>query len=366
MDEPLKPSVLVVDDVVENIDILVETLSQDFEISVATSGSSALELVADEQPDIILLDVMMPGMSGHEVCKALKSDEVTKGIPVVFVTALSEEIDEAKGLALGAIDYITKPFSPDLVKARVQIHLALKQYRDHLEEMVSERTRQLELTQEAAIEVLCTLAEYRDPETGGHIRRTQHYVRALALQLQSHPKFHDELDDTTIEMLFRSAPLHDVGKVAIPDGILLKPGRLTPEEWHEMQKHVCVGRDAIASQERKLGANSFLRIAKEIAAGHHEKWDGTGYPDGLKGEEIPVPARMMAIADVYDALISKRVYKPPFEHMKAVQIIREGSGTQFDPDMVDAFLVIEETFRRIAVTYADFQEERDVLAQHVP
>lgn len=357
-----KSTVLVVDDTETNIDILVETLSDDFEIAVAMDGEGALESVEDEKPDLILLDIMMPGMDGYEVCRRLKAAEETKNIPVVFVTAMGEEADEAKGLALGAVDYIAKPFRPGLVKARVHNHLELKQHRDHLEALVRARTRELELTQEATIESLATLAEYRDPETGGHIKRTQNYVKALAEHLKDHAKFSDVLDDNAIELLYKSAPLHDIGKVGVPDGILMKPGKLTDEEFEEMKRHTTYGRDTIRSAAKRLGTVSFLSYAEEIAYTHQEKWDGTGYPQGLKGEEIPVSGRLMAVADVYDALISKRVYKPPFPHAKAVAIISEGKGQHFDPDMAEAFMELEEQFRQIALEFADFDEEREALA----
>jgi len=353
--------VMVVDDTETNIDILVETLGDDYDVSVAMDGETALEDIAEDIPDLILLDIMMPGMDGYEVCEKLKADENTRSIPVVFVTAMGEEEDEAKGLALGAVDYITKPFKPGLVKARVRNHLELKIHRDHLEELVIQRTKELQLTQEVTIESMGALAEYRDPETGGHIKRTQNYVMVLAEQLKDHPNFKESLDSETIDLLYKSAPLHDIGKVAVRDNILLKPGKLTDEEFEEMKKHTVYGRDAIRYSSKKLGDNSFLTLAQEIAYTHQEKWDGSGYPQGLKNGEIPVPGRLMAVADVYDALISKRVYKPPFSHSKAVGIIREGKGSHFDPDMVDAFLQVEEKFREIALEFADHEEEREAL-----
>ncbi len=356
-------TVLVVDDTETNIDILLETLGDDYDVSVAMDGESALESVADDPPDLILLDIMMPGINGYEVCERLKNDEPTRKIPVIFLTAMTEEQDEAKGLALGAVDYVTKPFSPNLVRARVRNQLELKRYRDHLEELVKERTRELELTQEATIESMAALAEYRDPETGGHIKRTKNYVKALAVQLKDNPKFDAFLDDETIGLLYQSAPLHDIGKVAIEDSILLKPGKLTDEEFEEMKKHTTYGRDAICVAANKLGHDSFLRYAEEIAYTHQEKWDGSGYPQGLQGEDIPISGRLMAVADVYDALISRRVYKKPFTHTKAVNIILEGKGIHFDPDMVDAFLEIHEEFRQIALEFADFDEEREMLAK---
>ncbi|MBW1785769.1 MAG: response regulator [Deltaproteobacteria bacterium] len=357
-----KQKILIIDDNPENIQILMEALKDDYKIVAAVNGEKALKMAEMVPlPDIILLDIMMPGMDGHEVCKRLKDNEKTSDIPVVFITALSEEEDEAKGLALGAVDYITKPINPELVKARVRNHLELKGYRDNLEKLVRERTREVMLTQAVMIESLATLAEYRDPETGGHIKRTQNYVKALAKHLKDHPRFRNELNDETIELLYISAPLHDIGKVGVQDHILMKPGKLTDEEFEIMKKHTKFGHDAIYITEQKLGKSSFLRFAREIASTHQEKWDGSGYPEGLKGDEIPISGRLMALADVYDALISKRVYKPPFPHEKAVEIIMEGKETHFDPDIVDAFIALESTFRNIALTFADFEEERQML-----
>jgi putative two-component system response regulator len=356
-------NVLVVDDTETNIDILVETLGDDFEISVAMDGVSALESVEAELPDIILLDIMMPGMNGYEVCEELKAKKRTRHIPVIFISAMNTDEDEAKGLALGAVDYTTKPFNPELVKARVRNHLELKKHRDCLEVLVEERTREVKLTQTVMIEGLATLAEYRDPETGGHVKRTQSYVKALAAKLDDHPRFSDELNDEAIEFMYISTPLHDLGKIGVRDNILLKPGPLTDDEFVEMKKHAFFGYEALRISELKLGKSDFLRFAREIAYSHHEKWDGSGYPQGLKGDDIPLCGRLMALADVYDALISKRVYKPPMPHDKAVSIIVEGKGSHFDPDIVDAFVSLDKTFRNIALTYADFDEEREMLSE---
>ncbi|HQL94294.1 MAG TPA: response regulator [Candidatus Hydrogenedentes bacterium] len=363
MPERALPLILAVDDTEANLDILVETLGDEYDIAVALDGEAALDLAGDTPPDLILLDIMMPGMDGYQVCEALSRSLLTRNVPVIFLTALTDERDEARGLALGAVDYITKPFSPALVKARVRNHIELKRHRDRLEELVQERTWELSMTQEAAMESLGTLAECRDPETGGHIQRTRNYVRMIAAALARAPKHAGVLNDTEVFNLHRSAPLHDIGKVGIPDSILLKPGKLTPEEFAVMKTHTLLGAKAIAAAEKRLGANSFLRHAHEIALSHHEKWDGSGYPNGLAGEDIPLAGRIMAVADVYDALISHRVYKASMPHSRAVSIIQEGSGTAFDPEIVAVFLELAEEFRAVALENADYDEERETLKQ---
>ena len=351
----------MVDDIEANIDILVETLGDDYKVRVAMDGETALEDAIQAPPDLILLDIVMPDMDGYEVCRRLKAAKETRDIPVIFLTSLSEEGDEAKGLALGAADYITKPFNAELVKSRVHNHLALKLHRDHLEALVRERTRSLLLTQEVTIESLGTLTEFRNPETGGHIKRTQNYTRCMAEYLRTQPRFQTILDDETIELMYQSAPLHDIGKVGVPDHILLKPGAFAAVEFDEIKKHPVYGRNAIMVSERKLGRDSFMRYAREIAYAHHEKWDGTGYPQGLKGEEIPLSGRIIAIADVYDALVSRRIYRPPLPHSKAVSTIVEGRGTHFDPELTDTFEVLAGDFRSIALEFSDHEEERKAL-----
>lgn len=360
-----KPIILVVDDTASNIDILLETLGNEYEIMVALDGETALEHARESCPDIILLDIMMPVMDGYEVCWRLKKDRHTRDIPVIFVTAMNEMVDEQKGLELGAIDYIIKPFSPVIVKARVKNHLefqlakeAVEKQKDILEEMVIERTRELMITQEVTIQCMASLAETRDMDTGEHIRRTQFYVKTLAEGLKDHPEFKCMLTRENIELMYKSAPLHDIGKVGVPDNILLKKGPLTKEEFEEMKKHTVYGRDSLAEAEKMLGTNSFLRFAKEIAYSHHERWDGTGYPEGLKGKEIPLSGRLMAIADVYDALISRRVYKKAFTHEEAIRIITKGDGRvmpeHFDPDVLDVFIEKSDEFMQIALTYSSF------------
>jgi putative two-component system response regulator len=313
------------------------------------------------RPDLILLDVMMPGMDGYEVCRRLKSDENTRDIPVIFLTARTEVENEQMGFDVGCVDYITKPVSPPILLARVRTHVFLKSARDFLQEQntfleaeVARRTREVQVVQDVMMMALASLAETRDNETGNHIRRTQHYMRALAEALKSKPRFSSICDEASMELLYKSAPLHDIGKVGIPDHILLKPGKLTPEEYEVMKTHTTLGRDAIEMAEKRLGApNSFLQFAREIAYSHQERWDGSGYPQGLAGEQIPLSARLMAVADVYDAAISKRVYKPSYPHETAVEIIRKGRGTLFDPEVTDAFLEISEQIREIAERYAD-------------
>lgn len=334
-----EPKILLVDDTSANLQVLRQTLDGcGYRLLIAKDGKTALSIVEKTLPDLVLLDIMMPGMDGYEVCRRLKASESTRHLPVIFLTALADAEDEARGLALGAVDYITKPINPDLVKARVGNHLELKRYRDSLEYLVQEKTRELQLTQAVMIESLGTLAEYRDPETGGHIKRTQNYVKALASALKNHPRFREELNEETIDLLYLSAPLHDIGKVGVRDNILLKPDKLNDDEFREMKNHTKYGHDALHITEQKLGKSTFLRYARQIAYTHQEKWDGSGYPQGLNGDKIPISGRLMALADVYDALISKRVYKPPMPHEEAVRIFSDGKGTHFDPDIVDAFL----------------------------
>jgi putative two-component system response regulator len=356
------PMVLIVDDSADIVALIANLLRKHCRTKAASSGEEGIAAtLADPVPDLILLDVMMPGISGIETCRRLKADAKTRDIPVIFLTALAERSDEQRGLETGAVDYITKPISAPILIARVRTHLALKSAADFLKDQnaflegeVERRTREVQVIQDVTIVAMASLAETRSNETGRHLRRTQHYVRALAKKLQRHPKFSGALDDKTIEILYKSAPLHDIGKVGIPDAILLKPGKLTPAEFEVMKTHTTLGRDAIAAAESQIDApNTFLQSAREIAHYHQEKWDGTGYPEGLAGESIPVSARLMAIADFYDALISPRVYKAPFTHEKTVAMIREQRGAHFDPDMVDAFLAIQDEFNAIAQRYPD-------------
>jgi putative two-component system response regulator len=369
-----KATVLVVDDTPDNLSLMSGLLKDDYKVKVANGGEKALKIAQSENPpDLILLDIMMPGMDGYQVCEHLKNNPATRDIPVIFLTAKVEVEDEKRGLELGAVDYLTKPVSPPIVMARVRNHLALKAQSDFLRDKsdfleleVAKRTREVMAIQDVTILAMASLAETRDSDTGNHIRRTQFYVRALADKLRVHPRFSATLTDQYVTMLFKSAPLHDIGKVGIPDRILLKPGRFTADEFEIMKTHTTLGRDAIQAAENSLGTEvEFLTMAKEIAYGHQEKWDGSGYPDGLAGDAIPVSARLMAVADVYDALISRRVYKDGMPHEKAVSIIVEGKGTHFDADMVDAFTELQEEFRAIAKRYADSDEDMELKKQQL-
>ena len=357
-----RDTVLVIDDSPQILGIVNELLKRDYRLMAANSGEKGLRLAAGEpKPDIILLDIMMPEMDGHEVCRRLKAERATRDIPVIFLTAMNNEADEESGLALGAADYIAKPISGAILRARVKTHLRAKLATDFIKDKnvflvgeVAKRAKELEFIQDVTILALASLAETRDNETGNHLRRTQRYVRALAEHLQRHPHFSLLLTRTNIELIVKSAPLHDIGKVGIPDHILLKPGRLTPEEFEVMKSHTTLGKEAITHAEQQMGRSApFLAFAKEIAGSHQEKWDGSGYPEGLAGERIPIAARLMAVADVYDALVSRRIYKPAMMHETACGIIAQGRGSHFDPDIVDAFLDIQQEFHQIATRFCD-------------
>jgi putative two-component system response regulator len=358
-------SILVVDDTPTNLTLMFDLLKDEYRVRVANNGERALAIAAGPQPpDLILLDVMMPGMDGYATLGQLQANPASARIPIVFLTAKSQIEDEEKGLSLGALDYITKPVNPPIVLRRIRTQLMLKRANDflqdkanYLEQEVQRRTAEVKDIQEVTVLALASLAETRDKETGQHILRTQRYVRTLARELQHHPRFAHYLSDAQIELLFMSAPLHDIGKVGIPDHILLKPDRLTPAEMAIMKSHTTIGRDTLQAAEERLGRPvPFLQCAKEIAHAHQEKWDGSGYPLGLVGDAIPIAARLMALADVYDALISRRVYKPAFTHEQAVRLIEAGSASHFDPDVVQAFGRVKDTFWAIALEFADPDE----------
>ena len=304
---------LLVDDEPTNLQVLRHILQDDYRLLFAKDGPKALELAGRERPALVLLDVMMPGMTGHEVCQQLKNDPATREIPVIFVTALADTEDEAKGFEVGAVDYITKPVSPAIVKARVRTHLSLVRM-DELK-----RTR-LEIVQRLGL-----AAEYKDNETGLHVIRMSHYSRILARALG--------WSEADCDDLLNAAPMHDVGKIGIPDAVLRKPGKLDADEWAVMRQHVSIGANIIGEHPSGL-----LRMAQRIALTHHEKWDGSGYPNGLAGEDIPIEGRIVAIADVFDALTSERPYKQAWPVEEAVAFLREQSGQHFDPDLVELFI----------------------------
>lgn len=355
-------TILVVDDAPENLGVLAELLQPLYRVQAANSGEKALRIAAGApRPDLILLDVMMPGIDGYEVYSRLRNNAATADVPVIFITAMGRVDDELRGLEIGAADYITKPIVPAVVLARVHTQLELKQARDRLRDQnawleaeVDRRMAENDLTQLVSIRALAHLAETRDPETGNHILRTQEYVRLLAHRLQAHRDFRDVLGDHYIDLLTRSAPLHDIGKVGIPDSILRKPGKLSVEEWTIMKTHARLGAAAIERAERDIATPvEFLKLAKEIAHWHHEKWNGNGYPDGLAGNAIPVSARLMAVADVFDALTSERVYRPALPYEQTRKMIAAGRCSHFDPIVVDAFLDDYEEFVAIAEQHRD-------------
>jgi putative two-component system response regulator len=349
------PLVFIVDDVPENIQIAMSHLRElDCDFAYATSGEQALERITATHPDLVLMDVMMPGMSGFQTVEKLNQSRATSSIPVIFLTARAESEDVVHGFNLGGVDYITKPFKGVELRSRVRNHLELHAYRSNLERLVEERSREAELLKDVIIEAMGELAEYRDPETGSHIHRTRAYVQLLAETLVRNGHYRDILTPEYIILLWKSAPLHDIGKVAIRDSILLKPGKLTPEEFDEMKMHTLFGEEVIANLEQMAGQpTSFLSCAKDIAGSHHEKFDGSGYPRGLVGATIPLAGRIMAIADVYDALISKRVYKNSMSHQEAMEIMIDGKGSHFDPVLIEAFLEVEPLFSQIAANNAD-------------
>ena len=364
-----QPIVLVVDDTPENLHLMHGLLRQRYRLRLATSGEMALQLAQQQpQPDLILLDIMMPGLDGYEVCRQLKQAAATAAIPVIFLTAMDQDTDQELGFSCGCVDYITKPISPPLLLARVSTHVSLKRACDLLadrnrllQQEVERQTREVQKVQDVTILAMASLAESRDNETGMHIRRTQYYVKTLAEELHRNSIYADQLNEELIEQLCKSAPLHDIGKVGIPDGILLKPDRLEDHEFIRMQQHTQIGARIIASAEQLLDTpSSFLRSAREIAHYHHENWDGSGYPDGLAGTAIPLPARLMAVADVYDALISRRCYKPPYSHHEACAFIASQEGRKFDPVVVEAFRRQADRFAAIAAEFRDQELEEPV------
>lgn len=372
-----KPVILIVDDEPINLMVLRNLLRSSYQVRACKSGADALRAVHIEpRPDMILLDIMMPDIDGYTVLARIREEPNNLDIPVIFVSALDSLIDEENGFRLGAVDYITKPFRPAIVIERIRVHLELKQARDRLksqnqwlEEEVNRRLHENQLIQDTTLTVISQLIETRDTETANHIVRTKQYVELLARRLQKNPKFADELNETLLAHIVKAAPLHDIGKIGIPDAILLKPGKLTPGEFAIMQKHCQTGGDAIRRaidkalsmnvgqiEEKKPASLIFLEVAEIIATYHHEKWDGTGYPHGLKGPGIPLSARMMALADVFDALTTPRVYKKSWSTEETAVYIQTQKALHFDPDVVEAFLTELPSFEKIKRQMADDHE----------
>ncbi|MFD2366601.1 HD-GYP domain-containing protein [Pseudoduganella sp. GCM10020061] len=334
-----------------------EALHGKHQLRMAASAREALS-VANQlpRPDVIVLDASLCDIDSHTACRELKANFLTADIAVIMV---ADAADADQAFADGAADVVTDPADAHALRARVGAHARLSQSGSRIKQLgallqAGSGGRDLAQVHEATILALAALAEHKEDNVHNHLLRTQHYVAALAKELRFNPRFSPELTDENITLMFKAAPLHDIGKVGVPDAILLKPGKLTAEEFNVMKQHTVFGRDAIASVERALGAsNTFLRYAREITHAHQEKWDGSGYPQGLAGDAIPVAARLMAVADVYDALISRRRYRPAFTHETAVELIRQGSDEHFDPEVVDAMLAVEEKFRAIATRFRD-------------
>lgn len=358
------PVVLAVDDAPANLTVVAGTLHNDYQVKLATSGKKALDIALAHPPDLILLDVMMPEMDGYEVCRHLKSNPTTCRIPVIFLTAKVEVADEERGFAAGAVDFIHKPISPPILMARVKAQLRLKEFenslRDHnswLQSEVERRVGELSRMQRASIAVMVSLAEFRDNDTGRHIIRTQKYVELLATELHQRRLYSPPLTSELIGFMVEMAPLHDIGKIAIPDATLLKPGKLDDSEVAVMRTHAERGDAILRRCAAAMGeTGDYLRVAMNIARHHHERWDGRGYPDHLAGEAIPVEARIMAVADVYDALRTRRPYKASMSHEAACLLMAQGCGTQFDPIMLEVWNDLAPTVKAIAGEWADMPQ----------
>ncbi len=346
--------ILIADDVSVNRKFLETILAENYACLLAEDGKQAFELALENAAELslILLDIMMPGYNGYEVLRRLKGNGLTKNIPVILITSLDSEYYESRGLSEGAIDYIIKPFNPQVVKCRVRNHVELKRHQDMLQELVDHRTAQILEMRESLLDALTSIIEYRSLESGKHVKRIKLFCEAQLDYILERRLFPHELDEKIGEHIARASTLHDIGKVSIPDRILLKPTKLIPEEFEVMKRHTILGSEFVDSLSG-ISHEEYLYYAQHICRYHHERWDGSGYPEGICGEEIPLAARIVSVADVYDALVSRRVYKPPYTHEVAVNIIRSGKGTQFDPTLVEVFDAISEKFEHIAVTNND-------------
>lgn len=344
---PSTASILAVDDTFENLEVLVDMLQgQGFQVRAFTRAAAALRSALRQPPDLVLMDVSMPEINGYEACAHFKASEPLKDIPILFVSALNEEADKVRGFAAGGVDYLTKPLFAEELIARVRTHLELSQLRCHLqrqhqnlEERVAELAQETVDSQIATILAVTRLAEERDGDTGVHLLRIQSITRALAGFARQEGRYRDRLSEDDVEHIARGSALHDAGKIAIPDSILGKQGRLAAEEWEVMKQHTLLGSSALEPILRRYPNNPFLKFSLCIARSHHEHWDGTGYPDGLAGQAIPLAARILSLADAYDALRSKRSYKEQKKHEEACKVLEEGKGRHFDPDLVDIFML---------------------------
>jgi putative two-component system response regulator len=378
-----RKAIYLVDDDLTNLTVGIDAIEEYYDVLTLSSGELLLQMLEKNIPDLILLDVEMPGMNGYDVLARLKGDPRTANIPVIFLTAMSDGSSELKGLSLGAVDYITKPFSAPLLLKRIEMHLLVESQRRMLEtqtrmleaqtrtletqthelrlqkleltrfntnllEMVKDKTKTVVELQDALLSTMAQLVECRDDITGGHIDRTRGYLAVLLDVMQKRCIYMDEVSKWDINLVLQSAQLHDVGKIAVKDGILNKPGKLTADEFNEIKEHAAFGGTVIEKIKEGTSEQAFLEYAKIFAVSHHEKWDGSGYPNGLKGQEIPLLGRLMAIADVYDALRSERPYKNAYSHEDSVSIIHAGSGSHFDPLLVELFLSVADEFAAIA------------------
>ncbi|MDR0411216.1 MAG: response regulator [Treponema sp.] len=358
-------TIMIVDDNIANLKIGKNALMEQYDVFTAPSAKKMFELLERNKPDLILLDINMPEMDGFEIIKILKKNVSTQRIPTIFLTGKSDVESEMKGLTLGAVDYISKPFSPPILRKRVEIHLLvqsqqntlreqreeLRKFNESLQKLVDERTKQVLELQDAILKTMANLIESRDYITGGHIERIQFYLRIMVIGLLDSGLYADMTKGWNVDLLARSSQLHDIGKIAIEDKILQKPAALTSEEFAVIKQHPTLGVKIIEKMEREASVCDFLDYAKVFAGTHHERWDGKGYPNGLKGEDIPLLGRLLAIADVYDALTSQRSYKVPNSHENATQSIVKGGGTHFDPVLVDIFYRQSDKFREVQQTF---------------
>ena len=354
-------TIMVVDDVAESLALMEQVLAgPGRRVRTFLDGDRALAAARAEPPHVILLDVSMPGMDGFEVCRRLKAEPVLRDIPVIFISAYQDSVEKVKGFGLGGVDFVTKPFSIDEIRARVEMHLklglyqqALARYTARLQEMVDAQVREIAEAQMATIFALSKLAEARDFSTGQHLERVRVLCRLLAEELRRHSPYAEEMTPTFISNIYHASPLHDIGKVAIADHILQKHGDLQPDEFESMKLHTAFGAQTLEEVQAAYPGNEFIEIGISIARHHHERWDGAGYPEGLAGEEIPLAARIMALVDIYDAIRSRRVYKPALPHQHCCDFLRQARGTHLDPVIVDAYFAIEQEFERVWDEMAD-------------